>query len=302
MYKKLFFSLVVVGILSSPALAIEPPQGATIPWGPNNNAYTSNAFNAVLEAYGLKLGAEAAAQTPATYASSAGGEVKFNNRAIAYKPAVYHKILTAYGLELNTAEANAILGSVPYATIRDGKPSFRSGSIAYRANELATILKAYSLVAQEAAPMMAKPKPMVGDSDGDGINDDRDKCPGTPKGIMVDDRGCWSHPSNLLFDFDKAVVRDEYKAKLGEAKKVFDAYPNMTVKIVGHTCDMGPEAYNQGLSERRAEAVRDFLVNEAGVDSSRLTVSGQGESNPAFPNDSESNRQKNRRVEFMPSL
>ena len=119
---------------------------------------------------------------------------------------------------------------------------------------------------------------------------------------MVDERGCWSHPSKLLFDFDKAVVREEYKPALRDAKKVFDAYPTMTVEIVGYTCDMGPESYNQKLSERRAQAVRDFLVNDVGVDPNRLSVSGYGETKPAYPNDSEANRQKNRRVEFTPVM
>ena len=304
MMKKVFFTMVILGFLCGTATAIEPPEGATIPWGAGNHAYSSNAFNAVLEAYGLKLSADAAAQTPATYARAAGDKVNFNNRAITYRPAIYHKILTAYGLELKPEDVTAKLGSVPYASVRNGKVVFRSGQFAYRGPEWKTILSAYSLPAMAApAPVvMEKAKPMPGDSDGDGVTDDKDKCPGTPKGVMVDDRGCWSHPSKLLFDFDKAVVRDEYKARLGEAKKVFDAHPDMTVQIVGHTCDMGPESYNQGLSERRAQAVRDFLVNEVGVDPNRLSVSGHGETKPAYPNDTEANRQKNRRVEFIPSM
>jgi outer membrane protein OmpA-like peptidoglycan-associated protein len=68
------------------------------------------------------------------------------------------------------------------------------------------------------------------------------------------------------------------------------------VSIVGHTCDLGPEAYNQGLSERRARAVADFLVSK-GVPVAELDVAGKGESQPKHPNDGEANRARNRRVD-----
>jgi outer membrane protein OmpA-like peptidoglycan-associated protein len=305
MLRKTLLFLCLVGLMSAPAMAIEPPDGASIPWGSNNTAYTAWEFNDVLEAYGLSLAPESVKTTPASYAKMTGDKVMFGKTAIAYRPAIYHSIFTSYGLELSPEEVTAKLGYVPYASVKDGTIVFASQQYAYNAAELKTILSAYNL------PMVAAPAPVVpmtpavtapGDSDGDGVTDDKDACPGTPKGIMVDERGCWSHPSNLLFDFDKAVVRDEYKPALRDAKKVFDAYPTMTVQIVGHTCDMGPESYNQNLSERRAKAVRDFLVNEVGIDSNRLSTSGFGETKPAYPNDSEVNRQKNRRVEFMPKM
>lgn len=305
MVRKILFVLVITGFMSSSAMAIMPPEGAKIPWGKQNTAYTSRGFNDVLEAYGLNLATDSANTTPASYARASGDEVMFNDLAIAYSPNDYHSILTAYGLQLSPEAVSAKLGSVRYASVRNDKIVFGQNSFAYNAGEWQTILSAYDLPMKEAAAapvMMAKAKAVPGDSDGDGVTDDKDACPGTPKGVMVDDRGCWSHPSKLLFDFDKAVVREEYKAKLSEAKKVFDAHPTMTVKIVGYTCDLGPESYNQNLSERRAKAVRDFLVNEVGIDSSRINVSGQGETNPAYPNDTDANRQKNRRVEFIPAM
>ena len=68
------------------------------------------------------------------------------------------------------------------------------------------------------------------------------------------------------------------------------------VQIVGHTCDLGPQAYNQGLSERRARAVADFLIAR-GVDAGELDVRGEGELKPRFANDSEEDRSRNRRVD-----
>lgn len=302
MIRKTLLLLLLTGFISFPAVAIEPPEGATIPWGKENNAYTSRMFNAVLEAYGLSLSADAAGSTPSTYARVADDKVRFNDTAYAYRPAVYHAILTAYGLELNPAEVSAKLGSVTYASVRNDKVVFAGQNWAYRAEELKTILSAYTMPMAAAPVVMAKADAMPGDSDGDGVTDDKDDCPGTPKGVMVDERGCWSYPSKMLFDFDKAVVKEEYKSKLSSAKKVFEVNPTMTVYINGYTCDLGPESYNLGLSERRAKAVRDFLVNEVGVDSNRLNVMGYGETNPAYPNDSEANREKNRRVEFVPKM
>ena len=302
MIKKTVLLIFITIFMSLPAMAIEPPEGATIPWGKENHAYTSSTFNDVLVAYGLNLSTESANKTPASYAKASADKVMFNNRAIAYSPEDYHSILTAYGLLLNPEDVRAKLGSVSYASAKTDKVRFGQNAMAYNKGEWKTILSAYSMPMKAAAPMMAKATALPGDSDGDGVPDDKDACPGTPKGVMVDDRGCWSYPSKLLFDFDKAIVKDEYKSNLGEAKKVFDAYPTMTVEIVGYTCDIGPESYNQKLSERRAKAVRDFLVNEVGVDSNRLITSGGGESRPAYPNDSEENRKKNRRVEFIPEL
>ena len=71
----------------------------------------------------------------------------------------------------------------------------------------------------------------------------------------------------------------------------------MTVQLEGHTDSTGPEAYNMGLSVRRAEAVKNHLV-ENGIDTSRLTTKGFGESNPIAPNDTAKGRAENRRVGF----
>jgi OOP family OmpA-OmpF porin len=76
----------------------------------------------------------------------------------------------------------------------------------------------------------------------------------------------------------------------------------MSVAIEGHADSTGPDAYNQKLSERRAKAVMAYLVNTVGIDPSRLTAVGYGESRPAYPNDTPENQAKNRRVEFTPAM
>jgi outer membrane protein OmpA-like peptidoglycan-associated protein len=302
MLKKTIITLFITFMMSLPAMAIEPPAGATIPWVGNNALYTSVEFNDVLEAYGLKLSAESAKMVPSSYAKLAGDTVRFNGTAYAYAPPDYHSILTAYGLEINPEEVSAKLKLISYASVRDGKVVFGNVSTAYNPYEWKTILSTYFLPVKMAAPAKAMAKAMPGDSDGDGVTDDKDACPNTPKGVKVDERGCWSHPAEMLFDFDKADVRQEYHSALDETKLVFDAYPDMKVQIAGYTCDIGSEQYNQNLSERRANAVRDYLVNKTGIDPNRLSVTGYGETRPAYPNDSEENRRKNRRVEFTPNM
>jgi OmpA-OmpF porin, OOP family len=69
------------------------------------------------------------------------------------------------------------------------------------------------------------------------------------------------------------------------------------VLIMGHTCNIGSDRYNQDLSEKRAAAVKDYLVG-TGIDAGRLRSKGYGESRPAVPNDSEAGREQNRRVEL----
>lgn len=142
------------------------------------------------------------------------------------------------------------------------------------------------------------------DSDGDGVPDYLDKCPDTPRGVKVDTDGCpiekpmaWDDIGAVLFDFDRTAIRDDAVPVLEEVLSRLTANPAAKVLLEGHTDSIGPEGYNLVLSEKRAEAVKSYLVAK-GVDSSRLSVDGLGETQPAAPNDSRENRQKNRRVEF----
>ena len=105
--------------------------------------------------------------------------------------------------------------------------------------------------------------------------------------------------ATALFDFDKAVLKEQGKAELQNLAEYIQG-KGITVKdidVVGHTDSMGSEEYNQGLSERRAMAVKEFLV-ASGVSADIIDVSGRGESEPVASNDTQEGRAKNRRVEI----
>jgi len=99
-----------------------------------------------------------------------------------------------------------------------------------------------------------------------------------------------------LFDFDSSVIKPDLAAKLDEVASRLSGRDYSSVEVVGHTCSIGTEAYNQGLSERRAKAAADYLVSK-GVDGSKLSTRGAGELSPAYSNDTRDGRAKNRRVE-----
>ncbi|WP_428355787.1 OmpA family protein [Methyloprofundus sp.] len=134
------------------------------------------------------------------------------------------------------------------------------------------------------------------DSDGDGVDDAYDKCKNTPSGAKVNSNGCWSYNS-VDFGFDSAKISPAFAPLFENAISTLKRNPNMTVELEGHTDSTGPEAYNMGLSERRAKAVKNHLV-ENGIDASRLATKGFGEANPIAPNDTAEGRAENRRVGF----
>ncbi len=142
------------------------------------------------------------------------------------------------------------------------------------------------------------PKPQPKDTDGDGVYDDMDQCPDTPKLAQVDKRGCWVL-RGVMFDFGKSDIKTEGIPVLSEVAVVLKNNPSMRVSIEGHTDDVSSEAWNQKLSERRAQAVMKYLVL-AGIEPSRIKAKGFGESVPAATNDTEEGRAVNRRVEIKP--
>lgn len=103
--------------------------------------------------------------------------------------------------------------------------------------------------------------------------------------------------NNVLFDFDKAVLKPEGEQEVNKLVDSMKANPGDTVTITGHTCDIGSDAYNMGLGQRRADAVKSYMV-QMGIDPSRIQTVSKGESTPAVPNTSAANRKLNRRAEF----
>jgi outer membrane protein OmpA-like peptidoglycan-associated protein len=103
--------------------------------------------------------------------------------------------------------------------------------------------------------------------------------------------------SGILFDVDKSDVRPTAKDSVARAAEVLVKYPDTYVTVEGHTDSTGKPEYNQRLSERRADAVRDLLV-QYGVAGTRLSIKGYGESNPVADNSTPEGRQSNRRVQL----
>lgn len=136
------------------------------------------------------------------------------------------------------------------------------------------------------------------DADRDGVVDRLDKCPGTPAGIKVDANGCEIEEivlRGVIFDTNKATLKASSTAILDSVVDILKQRPNAKVELRGHTDNVGKDAYNQKLSERRAVAVVDYLVSK-GIPAANLTAKGFGESNPIATNDTPDGREQNRRV------
>lgn len=102
--------------------------------------------------------------------------------------------------------------------------------------------------------------------------------------------------SGLLYDFDSDVVRTEARTNLRNLATSLDKYPGSQLLIVGHTDSVGTDSYNMALSQRRADAAATYLTSQ-GVDRSRMSAKGLGETEPIAPNETDAGRSKNRRVE-----
>jgi len=154
------------------------------------------------------------------------------------------------------------------------------------------------------------------DSDGDGVPDFYDKCPNTPAGTKVDGSGCplpvptkqvtviteedrkvvKDAIANLEFDFGKATIRAHSYPSLDRVARLL-VDKNFSLKLAGHTDNVGSNDANLKLSKERAEAIRSYLVSK-GANASRIEATGYGETQPIASNKTAKGRQQNRRVEF----
>jgi len=158
-------------------------------------------------------------------------------------------------------------------------------------------------VAEKPVVVEKKAPPAPVDSDGDGVYDDKDKCPNTPKGIKVDSVGCPIPLTEKVvidlkveFDFDKANIKSVYNDHLQKVANFLTAYPDAEGVIEGHTDSIGTEKYNLRLSQKRADNVRLYLIKNFGVKAERIKAIGYGESKPIADNKTKEGRQSNRRV------
>jgi outer membrane protein OmpA-like peptidoglycan-associated protein len=103
--------------------------------------------------------------------------------------------------------------------------------------------------------------------------------------------------NNIFFDFDKTGLNEESVPELTRVLELMEENPEMCISVQGHTDNIGTVAYNKILSERRAKAVVDYLI-EQGVNVGRLHYVGWGKSKPMVSNNDKAGRETNRRVEF----
>jgi OOP family OmpA-OmpF porin len=106
-----------------------------------------------------------------------------------------------------------------------------------------------------------------------------------------------TYAADAFFDFDKAVLKPEGKAKLDDLVGKIKAINLEVIIAVGHTDSVGVDAYNQKLSVRRSEAVKAYLVSK-GIEKNRVYTEGKGEKQPVADNKTAEGRAKNRRVEI----
>lgn len=214
----------------------------------------------------------------------AGLRLKISDR-IEWRTAVRH--FSYLGRDFEDADLGIDTGLLIYLGSRDRAPSRSTAA------------------ARPSTPAQTQPRsePPVVDSDQDGVPDSGDACPDTPRNYAVDERGCPIPVEEVArvellvnFEFDRSEVRPQYFDEIEEVANFMAQYPDVVVELEGHTDSTGTDEYNQGLSERRANAVRDVMINRFNVRASRITARGFGESQPATSNSTREGRAQNRRV------
>ncbi|MFK8016388.1 MAG: OmpA family protein [Gammaproteobacteria bacterium] len=139
----------------------------------------------------------------------------------------------------------------------------------------------------------------IGDADGDGVLDNRDRCPNTAQGARVDVNGCEFKEEirlpGVTFELNSATLTPQSLSVLNDAAETLKRNSDISVEAQGHTDSQGAAGYNQSLSQRRAESVRDYLVTR-GAAAGNITAKGYGEADPIADNSTKAGRAQNRRV------
>jgi OOP family OmpA-OmpF porin len=162
-------------------------------------------------------------------------------------------------------------------------------------------LKPFQAPPAEPAVQVVKVPTGLEDSDGDGVVDSKDKCPDTPPNTRVDGDGCpipkVVRLEGVTFEFNKTRLRPDSQTILNWVVGIMKKYPDMQVELGGYTDSIGSAAYNLKLSQKRAEAVKAYLV-EKSIDAGRIQAKGYGKENPVASNKTDEGREFNRRVEL----
>ncbi|HET8731246.1 MAG TPA: OmpA family protein [Moraxellaceae bacterium] len=155
-----------------------------------------------------------------------------------------------------------------------------------------------------APAVVAVDESMTRDSDGDGVVDALDKCPGTRRGAKVDANGCYvvlkeavTMTIDVKFPPGSSKIDARGDAEIKKLADFMNQYPQTSVEVAGHTDNTGNAAANRKLSQQRADAVREHLVGKFGVDGKRVTAKGYGPDKPIADNKTAAGRNANRRVE-----
>lgn len=184
------------------------------------------------------------------------------------------------------AEALANVGGCGFAVDADDIASPRA-----MADYVTRVFLAPAMVSAATAPAST-----ALDVDGDGVPDRLDKCPNSPRGVRVDADGCWM-PQSVYFDTDQVVIKGT--TVLDEAFAILKANPGLSGEVHGHTDNTGSMNHNQKLSENRAKAVRDYLI-QRGIAPERIRAEGFGETRAVASNDTPAGQALNRRAELHP--
>ena len=143
------------------------------------------------------------------------------------------------------------------------------------------------------------------DSDGDGVTDDKDQCPETEAGATVDEKGCVGKVQTVTvesielkinFPTNSDVIQAQYDSELKKVADFLNKHTDLEVEIEGYTDSQGSAAYNKALSQKRADSVKRELTKRFGVAAERITAVGYGEENPIASNETAEGRKQNRRV------
>jgi len=143
--------------------------------------------------------------------------------------------------------------------------------------------------------------PVDPDTDNDGVPNSKDQCPNTATGVRIDFKGCEIRDvislPGINFETNSSILTSSSTTTLDGAASTLLKYTDISAEVAGHSDSTGDAAYNLNLSDKRAAAVRTYLVNK-GVAASRLTSKGYGETQPIADNSTRSGRAFNRRVEL----
>ena len=186
----------------------------------------------------------------------------------------------------------------------------QKGTVVEEEKKKKPVAEEEAAIAVEEKDEMPEPQAekVIVDSDGDGVPDDKDRCPETPAGVIVDASGCRKYSEEVVsititleFDWDSYNIRQAYYAQSGQLTQFMNENPDaeiIEIIIEGYADSTGRRNYNYELSRNRAEKVKGLLMSELDVRSEYFTLHSYGEDRPAANNSTREGRQKNRRVEI----